>query len=154
MSDSFGTYLHDHLAGSNFAIELLEFLRDQHAGQPLGTFATALLIDVEEDRQALQRMIDRDGSGVPVLKEAAAWMSEKVTRLKLGRGCFGTFQALEALSLGILGKRALWRALATIDDARIGGEDLRELTARAEAQYGQVEEQRLKAAPAALAACV
>jgi hypothetical protein len=36
MSDPLATYLHDHLAGSNFAIELLDSLRDQYSGEPLG----------------------------------------------------------------------------------------------------------------------
>ena len=54
MSDPLAIYLHDHLAGSNFAIELLEFLRDQHAGQKLGDAAGELLAEVEKDRKTLQ----------------------------------------------------------------------------------------------------
>ena len=42
MSDSLAIYLHDHLAGSNFAVELLEFLREHHAGQPLGILLAAV----------------------------------------------------------------------------------------------------------------
>jgi hypothetical protein len=114
MSDSLAIYPHDHLAGSNFAVELLEFLRDQHPRQPLGDAAAALLAEVEADRTVLQGIIARVGHGVPFFKEASAWVAEKLSELKLRRGDFGTFEALEALALGILGKLALWRALAVI----------------------------------------
>jgi hypothetical protein len=146
MSDSLSTYLHDHLAGSNFAVDLLEFLRDQHAGDPLGAFAATLLVEVKRDREVLQGIIDRAGTGFPLVKEAAAWLGEKVSRWKLTRGAFGDFEALEALALGILGKLALWRALATIVDVRMRGVDFDQLGARAQAQHAQVEELRLQAA--------
>jgi hypothetical protein len=146
MSDSLATYLHDHLAGSNLAVDLVEFLRDQHVGDPLGGFAATLLAEIKHDREVLQGIIDQAGSGFPVVKEAAAWLSEKVSQLKFTRGAFGTFEALEALALGILGKLALWRTLATIADARIRGVDFDQLGARAQAQHAQVEELRLQAA--------
>ena len=114
MSDALATYLHDHFAGSNFAVELLEFLRDQHAGQRLGDAAAGILAEVEEDRKVLQGIIGRVGNGVPILKEASAWIGEKLSELKLRQGAFGTFEALEGLALGILGKVALWRALADL----------------------------------------
>ena len=147
MSDSLAIYLHDHLAGSNFAVELLEFLREHHAGQPLGNAAAALLAEVEADRVVLQGIIARVGQGVPIFKEASAWVGEKLSELKLNRGDFGTFEALEALSLGILGKLALWRALAVIaeSDPRVPGVDFSHLVARAEGQHARAEQLRLEA---------
>jgi hypothetical protein len=70
---------------------------------------------------------------VQPLVEAAAWLGEKVSRVKLRRraaGGLGTFEALEALALGILGKLALWRALAVIAavDGRLGGMDFDHLS--------------------------
>ena len=64
MSDSLAIYLHDHLAGSKFAVELLEFLRSQHAGQPLGDAAATLSAEVAEDRKVLQGIIGRVGNSV------------------------------------------------------------------------------------------
>lgn len=157
MSNVLATYLHDHLAGSNFAVDLLKTLREEHAGTPLGAFAATLLVDVEKDRDVLQGIIDRLGEAPPILKEAAAWVSGKVSQLKLGRsvgGALGTFEALEALALGILGKLALWRALrviAEIDD-RVGGIDFDELAKRALAQNAKVEDLRLDVARAAFGA--
>jgi hypothetical protein len=154
MGDPLATYLHDHLAGSVHAVSLLEFIRDQHEREPLGRFASGLLAEIEADRHVLQELADRAGAGSSDLKEFAAWLSEKVTRLKLRHGGdgLGTFEALEFLELGIHGKWALWRALATVaaSDTRLRGLDYEQLAARAEAQRASVEERRLEIARAVL----
>src|SRR4051794_7120756 len=100
MSDSLATYLQDHLAGADFAVDLLQSLREQHGAEPLGQFASSLLVDIEEDRTVLKAITDRIGREPSNLKEAAAWMTEKLSRWKLGRdvaGGLGTFEALETL---------------------------------------------------------
>jgi hypothetical protein len=152
LTDALATYLTDHLAGSNFAVELLQFLRDQHAGEPLGASLAELLRDIEEDRNVLQGLVEKTGSKVPVLKEAVTWVGEKISEFKLGRGVFGTFEALEALALGIQGKLALWRALSTVaaTDPRLHGIDLETLAARAQDQHARAESLRLQKAPHAL----
>jgi hypothetical protein len=154
MSDPLATYLHDHLAGSVHAINLLEFIRDQHNGEPLGRFASELLAEIQADRDTLRELAERIGAGSSEVKELTAWLSEKVTRLKLRRGAegFGTFEALEFLELGIHGKWALWRALGVVaaSDARLRSVDFEHLAARAEAQRALVEERRLEAARMAL----
>lgn len=157
MSDPLATYLHDHLAAANFAVELLKNLHEQHSGDALGSFAGALQMEVEQDRAVLERIIERLGAEPAVLKDAAAWVGEKVSRLKLSRevsGEAGTFQALETLALGILGKRALWETLRVIAprDWRLSGQPFDELAARAEAQHARVEEWRLQWALKALTA--
>jgi hypothetical protein len=153
MSDNLTTYLHDHFAGSRFAIELLESLGKQYSKEPLGIFANALAIDVKQDQEVLQKIIDSVGKASLDLKDAAGWFAEKASRLKLGRdesgGGIGTFEALETLSLGIRGKLALWGVLPLIRkvDARIPEIDFAALAARAEEQYERVENQRLQLAP-------
>lgn len=148
MSNPLATYLHDHLAGAAFAIDLLKALRDQYSDKSLGQLASGLLVEVEQDREVLQRIADRVGREYPDLKQAAAWLAEKVSRFKLSHDDpdgLGTFQALETLALGILGKLALWNALSVVPEIndRLGGVDLAELIARAQRQYKQVEESRL-----------
>ncbi len=155
MSDPLATYLHDHMAGSSFAIDLLESIRDQNSREPLGDFAAILLIEVKEDKQVLQGIIDRVGKSPADVKEAAAWLGEKLSQWKLRRGAaggLGTFEALEALALGILGKRALWRALAIIASAhaRLREMNFDELIARAQDQHDRVEERRVELARTAL----
>jgi hypothetical protein len=151
MSDSLGIYLHDHLAGAASAIDLVEFVRDQHKGDELGHFAAALLVDIKADQDTLQQLADRAGAGSSTLKELTAWFSEKVSRLKLRHDAgdaLGTFEALEFLALGIQGKLALWRALGSVAmaDDRLRGMDFAELAARAEKQHAMVENRRLQVA--------
>lgn len=153
MSDSLSTYLHDHMAGANFAVELLEYLRDHHTGRPVASFAVRILSEIEEDRKSLQQVIESVGGHGSILKEATAWVGEKFSRLKLNQGAFGTFEALETLSLGVEGKRCLWRALNELSasDARLKAFDFAKLIASAEDQRARVEEQRLQTAREAFA---
>ncbi len=151
MNDPLATYLHDHLAGSVHAIDLLESMRNQHVGEPLGQFAARLLIEIEADRDVLRELAERLGTGSSGLKELTAWLGEKVSRVKLSShdaAGFGTFEALELLELGIHGKWTLWRALAVVaeTDTRLKSTDYTRLAARAETQEAQVEQQRLKVA--------
>ena len=90
-----------------------------------------------------------------MMKEAAAWVGEKASRIKLGAGMsgdFGTFEALEFLVLGIQGKLHLWYALqvVAVRDARLRSLDFKSLIARAEEQYSKVEARRLALATIAL----
>jgi hypothetical protein len=157
MTNPLQTYLHDHLAGASLAIDLVGFLRDEHAGEPLGRFAAELLTEIEADRATLIGLAIRVGTRPGRVKQAAAWLAEKASRLKFSRASaaeFGTFEALEFLALGILGKRLLWRALRTAlaGDPRAADVDFDELATRAEAQFDAVEERRLEFARRALGA--
>lgn len=142
-SDVLSTYLTDHLAGAEAALGLLDRLgsdpRDELDPQ-------ALQREIEADRDVLAGVLEALGSGPSGLKRAAGWVAEKLARPKLPLDePLGRFEALELLSLGILGKRALWRALATCADAdgRLARFDLTDLAARAEAQHAAVERARL-----------
>ncbi len=155
MTNPLATYLHDHLAGSVHAVELLEFLHEHHSSEPLGKFAAELLVEIKADRAVLETLADRVGAGSSVVKELTAWFGEKIARLKLKRddeSALGTFEALEFLELGIQGKWALWRALATVVpyEPRLEGTDFEHLAFRAEMQRTQVEERRLELARPAL----
>lgn len=155
MSNPLATYLQDHLAGAAHAIALVKTIRDQHQGEPLGTFAKDLIAQLEEDRQALESVMDRVGAGSSGLKELSAWLAEKLGRIKLSRDSgngLGTFEALEFLELGIHGKWAMWRALATIAtyDERLQNTDFDHLAERAEVQRAEVERHRLAAAATVL----
>jgi hypothetical protein len=98
--------LHDHLAGAKHAIELVQAMGDEFKGKPLGTFAASILTEIEADKDILAQLAEHVGSGSSHVKEAAAWLSEKVARLKMGRDpkdLLGMFEALEFLELGIMG---------------------------------------------------
>ena len=86
MDDPLAIYLHDHLAGSKVAIDLLGAVRDQHAREPLGQFAAELLVEIEEDRAILRDLVERVGAERSSrVKEGIAWLIEKGTRVKLHR---------------------------------------------------------------------
>lgn len=151
MSDPLRVYLHDHLAGANFALELLQSMGDQTADAELAGFAKGLLAEIEADVEVLKEIIEHVGTSSFDLKSAAAWLAEKASRLKLQHGNpgdLGTFETLEALSLGILGKRALWKVLRVLSQtgSRIPDRGFGELSARAKDQFSRVEEHRLRVA--------
>lgn len=156
MSDALAIYLHDHLAGSKLAVDLLKNMQADHAGRPLGRFAAELLDEVEKDRSVLKDIADRAGKTSPVsLKEGAGWLAEKATWLKLRtrEGTeLGWLLSLETLALGIHGKLGLWNALSEIAPYEniLDGVDLGSMKARAEAQHARVEERRREVAHHAL----
>jgi hypothetical protein len=127
-------------------------LRDEHRDEALGPLAAQLIEEIESDRQVADALARRLDDGSSLLKDATGWLGAKIGRLKLGRaaGTLGTFQALEALALGILGKLALWDALAAVSDARLAGVDFQALAERARGQHRRVEHERLRLAQTAL----
>jgi hypothetical protein len=155
MSDALLTYMADHLAGSIHAIELLKHLQSEYSDHELGRFAKGILVEVESDRHVLEQLAQQLGGGPSTAKEAGAWAGEKLSRLKLRQGqpeSLGTFEALESLALGILGKLALWRALAVASahEPRLRTLDYEELARRASVQHEAVERKRINLAAAAL----
>ena len=121
-SSSLSTYLTDHLAGSAAAIALLE--REAEDGD---TFFVDLLADVQVDRDELERLIEALGAQAGTLKQAGAWIFERLSRLKIAGEALGDHDLeplleLEVLVLGIRGKHALWTALREIQRRRPRGQ--------------------------------
>ncbi len=155
MSGQLATYLHDHLAGAKFAVQLLENLRDKTPDAAISQLSTDLLLQIEADRFVLAELAEQIGGKSSTVKEVAAWVAEKASRFKLTVGdLMGTFEAIEALSLGVLGKLALWNALRSIRsmDARLDGVNLDDLITRANQQFAQLENARLRLAELVLPA--
>ena len=147
------TYLNDHLAGSMAAIELLDHLRKVSKGSERETLFTALQSEIEEDQKVLKELLRGLGEQQSRVRQAAAWLTEKVGEAKLklddpGSGELRLLEALETLGLGILGKVALWRALAVVAERvpQIRRLDLAGLERRARDQHARVETERLKVA--------
>jgi hypothetical protein len=152
-----GIYLNDHLAGSTGGLELAKRAAGEYEGTELGTFLEDLRGDIEADRRELETIMDQLGVAANPAKQAVAWAGEKAGRLKLNGELRGTspltpFVELEALSLGIEGKRLMWVALAATEPVahEIGEERLQRLTGRAEQQRAGIERHRLEQAREAL----
>ena len=152
------TYLNDHLAGSVVALGLMESLETTYEGTEIEAIVKAVRTEVEKDRAVLEGLIARiDEASAP--RKAAGWLAERVAELKFGvddrkDGTLRLLESTEVISLGIEGKRALWRALAIAVDLSpaLGGINYTELIERAEARREQIETVRLGAARAALGA--
>jgi hypothetical protein len=151
------TYLNDHLAGAVAAIELLQDLIDAQADSGATSFFTQLKSDIEADQQELKALIERLGISESAPRKAAAWVAGKMAQLKStlddrSTGPLWRLEALEALVLGISGKKALRHGLAAARETTVELRDLDydRLSERAEDQRRRAERARLEAAREAL----
>jgi hypothetical protein len=121
-------------------------------------FAADLRAEIQADQQELQRLMGELNVTESRARQATAWIAEKMTMIKLrlddwAGGDFRLFEALEALSLGIEGKKSLWVALAGAAEnvPALRRLDYSRLVERALDQRDRVEAKRLETAQAALA---
>ena len=143
-------YLNDHLAGSVAALELLDRLVAACEGKPLERFFCDLRADIGDDQEQLKELIARLSAKESTIRKASAWFVEKLSRptIDLEDEEAGLFLALEALVLGITGKRSLWRALqaASRTVPELARLDYSGLEKRAIDQCERVEARRLEIA--------
>lgn len=157
-TDPLAVYLNDHLAGSVGVLQLIDALAGLAKGSPTETALRALQAEIEQDQRTLREILVRIDAGEHRLKQAAAWVSEKVSEAKLtlanhDHPALGLLEGLEALGLGIHGKQGLWVVLAELArrDARLAGFDFAALQSRGAAQAAVVERERQAAARSAWA---
>jgi hypothetical protein len=151
--DELEIYFKDHYAGAVGALELLEHLIKAHAGTPLAAFFAELHADVKADHEQLHNLMTALGFEESSVRNAAAWMAEKVGRAKLGfsggeSSDLRLLQSLETLFLGITGKQLLWRALRAAKESSpiLQQTDFEQLEKRAAEQSERVEARRLETA--------
>jgi len=145
-------YLNDHLSAGSGAIDMAEHCREVNGDEPLAGFMATLVAEIQADHQILQDLMANLDATQNRVKQVAARMGEKVSRLKLGSGDLGNLLALESLSLGIEGKAGMWKVLELIDDGReaFASVDFDVLIERANSQRDAVERWRLAVAEVAL----
>jgi hypothetical protein len=153
-----GIYLNDHLAGSVTGIELAKRAAANNRETDVGRTLEGLAAEIEEDQQALERLMDDLGIGRDRLKQGGGWLAEKVGRLKMNGSLLGysplsRLVELETLMLGVRGKLALWRALERMAamEPELRSVDFATLARRAESQIEELERMRLEAASLAFA---
>jgi hypothetical protein len=145
------SYLNDHLAGSVGALELLDHWIKLCDGKPLAKFFAGLREEIEADQKTLQELMRTLGTKQSSIRRAGAWVAEKFSRAGLAiagdeSDGLDLVLALEAIAMGITGKKLLWRALAAADVPRTGNIDFVKLEQRAEEQIARVELERMRAA--------
>lgn len=148
-------YLNDHLAGAAAALQLARRYHDREPGSELGHVLQALIAEIEEDRRVLEQVIEALGGSPNTAKRATALWTEMLASLRyplpvLGSGSpeVARLEEIELLSLGIEGKRLLWRALGTFagSDPRLRAFDFGARERRAKAQRDRLERFRLELA--------
>jgi hypothetical protein len=152
-------YLNDHLAGSTSGLELAKRTRGANQGTEYAEPLERVASQIEEDRDALIRLMDSLEIKRDHLKVAAGWVAEKLGRLKpngqlTGYSPLSRLIELEGLVVGITGKQSLWDALLEVSDkdARLDAEELRRLSTRAQEQRDEVWNLRQRAARGAFSA--
>jgi hypothetical protein len=145
-------YLVDHLAASTAGVALARRTAESNAGTALGEVLRRLATEIAEDRGTLQRIAAELGVRESKPKNAVAWVGERVGRLKLngqlrGYSPLSRILELEALSVGVAGKLALWQSLQAVPalNERLSRFDLDDLAERARRQRAEIEEQRTNA---------
>ncbi|MGH3934578.1 MAG: hypothetical protein ACRDS1_06315 [Pseudonocardiaceae bacterium] len=151
------TYLNDHLAGAVTGSELANKISSDYAATRFGPFLAELARDIEQDKVTLEALMERLGIKPSTIKQAAGWIAEKASRLKMSETATGDqdlklFLEFETLSLGIEGKLSLWRALIEVRNSHpeLAATDLDRLAKRAESQRAGLEDHRLQVANRAL----
>ena len=150
-------YLNDHLAGSTAGRQVAARALEQNREGPLGDFLRVLVGEIEEDRESLIRLMGLLGIRRDPVKVGAVWAAERIGRVikfnghLLSYSPLSRLEELEFLSLGVEGKRLMWRALEVLaeTDDRLKGFDFATLIKRAEVQRDELERHRLAAAAAA-----
>ncbi|OEV26587.1 hypothetical protein AN219_24930 [Streptomyces nanshensis] len=158
MTDPLAIYLNDHLLGATSGSELARRVAKRHAMSAAGATLLRVADEIAQDRAALLRIMH--GFGLPVrrYRTAAGWLLEKAGRAKTNgflvrRAPLSSVLELEALRLGVEGKRLMWQALHALEGPRsavLDEEQLSGLLRRAREQSATLEELQLKAATGVL----
>jgi hypothetical protein len=138
-------YLNDHLAGATLGVHLIRRGLKGDPDHPTAPFLRELLAEVEADRRTLIRFMEQLRIPRSPAKVAAAWVGERVGRLKLNgrlmrRSPLSRLEELEFLIIGVQGKRQLWLALSRLDAPGAIRAELDGLLARADSQLKSLED--------------
>lgn len=142
-------YLSDHMAGAAAGTALAARLLRRHRGTDMAPELTQLHADIAEDRDSLAGIMARLAVRPARYKIVLARVGEAVTRLKLNgsavrRSPLSTLIELEAMVLGVFGKRCGWQGLRILADdiPALDAAQLDELLARADRQIEMLERLR------------
>jgi hypothetical protein len=153
------SYLNDHLAGSISALELIAHWVEVHKGEPLGSFFMETEREIKADQDTLRDVMRILGIEESKVRQAGAWVAEKVGRARLiiagdEPGSLGLVLTLEGLIMGVTGKKLMWAALAAAKLPPLNTYNFEQLQHRAEQQVERIEAERMTAVRQAFAEAV
>ena len=141
-------YLRDHLGGADMAIRVVRRLGSTHDGTEDGALFQRLANEFAQDRSAVRAVLAHLGASGRSLKRAAGFASGSVLSVTAGGepGDLSLLRTVEALAIGVQGKRCLWRALQNLHVPAsvngMSGMSFGDLEARAVRQWEAIEERR------------
>jgi hypothetical protein len=139
-------YLRDHLTGSDVALRVVHRLGSTHQGTEDGTSFRRLSKEFDEDRAAVRTLLTQLGASGRSITRAAGYASGTVLSVTAGGepGDLSLLRTLEALAIGVQGKRCMWRALQNLRTvpSTAQGMNVVELEAKAVRQWEAIEERR------------
>ena len=138
------TYLDEHLTGADAAIRVVERLcRTQTDERALFDW---LYNELKADHQVVQALLTMLGASSGSPKRLLGQASGSVLKRVAGgsAGDLSLFRTLEALAIGVQGKRCMWRALQAVRPALHlpGTRSLSDLDAAAGRQWEAIERRR------------
>lgn len=144
-------YLRDHLAGADAAIQVVDQLKHTYQGTREGALFGSLHEQFLEDRAVVTALLADLGASRLSVKRLAGHATGSVLKAVAGgkRGGLSLFRTLEALAIGVQGKRCLWRA-AQVHASPVrapGGRSFIELEADAVSQWEAIEQCRRSLVP-------
>ena len=148
---AFATYLRDHLAGADTAIQMVQGLSGAYREVPEGALFESLYEQFCEDRGVVEAILAELGYSSRSAKRLAGQATGSALRAVAGGapGDLSLFRTLEALAIGVEGKRCLWRAaqaLVTLPHPP-GRRSFVELEADAVRQWETIERHRWSLVP-------
>ena len=138
-------YLRDHLSGSDMAIRVVRRLCSSGQDGVDRPLFHRLSMELEEERSVVRSLLTRLGASGRSLKRVASNTLGAAVSVTAGGkpGDLSLLRTLEALSIGVQGKRCLWRALQNLSEVpTFEGMNFVELEAKAVQQWEAIEERR------------
>lgn len=146
-------YVQHHWIASKGGLDLFRRGSTSHSDPHVRSELAHLANEVEQDREALRRIVTAVGAPESRLLQGAAAVGERLGRLKLNgtlvrRSPVSDLFELEMMSSAVAGKRAGWLTLRqwADGDPRFNARELDELIARAERQLDQLAQLHIRTA--------
>lgn len=117
--DHVEVYLNDHLAGLVLERELAARCESNNRDTPLGEFLLTLSEELNDQEAAVRELLRRLGGSESTIKQSAAWLAEKLGRLKRNNSILkysdlSRVLELEWLTAAAKTRLCLWQAVTTV----------------------------------------
>jgi hypothetical protein len=142
-------YLREHLGGADLAIQIVERLRRTQADRDERQLFAWLYEELEADREVVRTLLHSLGWSSRSPKRLVGKATGAVLKVMTGgsSGDLSLFRTLEALAIGVQGKRCMWRALQSLSLPLPAGKSFAELEFAAIHQWEAIDERRRSLVP-------